>query len=207
MNCDQAFDALTCRGASENEALANHLEACPRCRDMADVLSPALELFAPAALEEPAASAGETVEPSVSRSAASPTPEAADWIDSAPWRSNVQSARRARRDGLKIFGAVALVTLLSVGFASLGRDGSSGFLSSVSAAECIRESSEPIAAEKAVAACVSCHLQLTESQLAEPAQVKAEAAILKCVDCHMATGSEMQLASAKIACLFRPHGG
>lgn len=207
MNCDQAFDALTSRGASENEALASHLASCPRCRDMADVLSPALELFAPATLEEQSAASGETVEPAVSRSSSTSAPESGDWIDQAPWRSNVQSARHARRDGLKIVGAVALVALLTVGFASIGRDGSSGFLSSVAAAECIRDSTEAIPAEKAVAACVSCHLQLTESQLTEPAQVKAEAAILKCVDCHMASDSDLQLASTKIACLFRPHGG
>ena len=206
MNCDQAFDALTSRAASENEALSSHLDACPRCRDMADVLSPALELFAPATLEEMSAASGESGEPAVSRSS-SVAPESADWIDQAPWRSNVQSARHARRDGLKIVGTVALVALLTVGFASIGRDGSSGFLSSVSAAECIRDSTESIPAEKAVAACVSCHLQLTECQLTEPAQVKAEAAILKCVDCHMATDSDLQLASTKIACLFRPHGG
>lgn len=207
MNCDQAFDALTSHEASENEALAGHLDSCPRCRDMADVLSPALELFAPATLEEQSAASGEAVEPAMSRSPSASAPESADWIDQAPWRSSVRSARHTRRDGLKIVGAIALVALLTVGFASIGRDGSSGFLSSVSAAECIRDSADPIPAEKAVAACVSCHLQLTESQLSEPAQVKAEAAILKCVDCHMAAGSDLKLASAKMACLFRPHGG
>lgn len=207
MNCDQAFDALTSREASQNGTLADHLETCPRCCDMADVLSPALELFAPATLEEQATDSGKTNSSSIHRSTV-PGSENADWVDTAPWRNSVQSARRARRDGLKIVGAVALVALLTVGFASLGRDGSqSGLLSPLAAAECIRKSPDPMTPETAVAACVSCHLQLADSQRDAPAQVNAKAAILKCVDCHMADDSDVRLASAKMECLFRPTGG
>lgn len=204
MNCDQAFDALTSCGASRNDALALHLNVCPRCRDMADILSPALELLAPASLEDRPGLAGEVTEPTGHRPSGTDTD---DWIDTAPWRSHVQSARRTRRDGLKIVGAIALIAVFTIGFASLGREGSSpGFLSPLSAAECIRESTEPMAPENAVAACVSCHLQLTERQLAEPAQVKAETAILKCVDCHMAGNSDGKPATARLACLFHPQG-
>jgi hypothetical protein len=211
MNCDQAFDALTSRGASSNEALNQHLEACPRCRDMADVLSPALELFAPAAFEEAAATAGEFADSPALPTAGSPHVSGADWIDTAPWRNNVRSARRARRDGLKIVGAVVLVAVLTVAFAKIGRDTpQSGFVSPLAAAECIRESTEPMPSEQAVAACVSCHLQLTTKQLEQPARIKSQKTILSCVDCHMGGTDEptgVHLAWTEVACLFRSTGG
>lgn len=211
MNCDQAFDALTSRRASQDEVLIEHLSACPRCRDMADVLSPALELLAPAALEETTAASGEYADrfdrPTTGRESLSES----DWVDSAPWRHNVQSARRARRDGLKIVGSIALVALLTVAFASVGRETpSSGSLAPATAADCIRNSSEPMQPERAITACVSCHLQLTENRLAQSAVLKAEKTILSCVDCHMNRPAEspaVRMASAEIACLFRSTGG
>ena len=175
---------------------------------MAEALSPALELFTPTAGEEPPSLAGEPVESTLPHRTALSAPESADWIQSAPWRNHVQSAHRARRDGVKIVTAVTLVVALAVGFSSLGRDdASSGFVSSLVAADCIRDSSDRMTTDKAVSACVACHLQLTEGQLAEPAQATAEMIILKCVDCHMVEDSSVRLASVETACLFRPHGG
>ncbi len=46
MNCDEAFDALTDPAEHDNSALKWHLEFCPRCREMQEVLAPALALFA-----------------------------------------------------------------------------------------------------------------------------------------------------------------
>ena len=46
MNCDEAFDALTNPAERDNSALQWHLEFCPRCREMQEVLAPALALFA-----------------------------------------------------------------------------------------------------------------------------------------------------------------
>ena len=46
MNCDQAFDALTDNNLRDSNELTQHLDSCPRCRDMADMLDPALDLFA-----------------------------------------------------------------------------------------------------------------------------------------------------------------
>ena len=46
MNCDEAFDALTDPEQASNRALAWHLEFCPRCREMQNVLAPALGLLA-----------------------------------------------------------------------------------------------------------------------------------------------------------------
>ncbi|WLD13043.1 hypothetical protein [Planctellipticum variicoloris] len=42
MNCDQAFDAITDPTGAESAALRQHLARCPRCREMRETLSPAL---------------------------------------------------------------------------------------------------------------------------------------------------------------------
>jgi hypothetical protein len=49
MNCDEAFDCLTDPARRDGDELKWHLGHCPRCRQMKDVLSPALDLFAPPA--------------------------------------------------------------------------------------------------------------------------------------------------------------
>jgi hypothetical protein len=45
MNCDQAFDSLTDPLRRNSDELRQHLQACPRCRQMEETLQPALELF------------------------------------------------------------------------------------------------------------------------------------------------------------------
>ncbi|RPI89898.1 MAG: hypothetical protein EHM42_02235 [Planctomycetaceae bacterium] len=47
MNCDEAFELLTDAAAGSETDLARHLAACPRCRQMCEVLAPAIALFAP----------------------------------------------------------------------------------------------------------------------------------------------------------------
>ena len=46
MNCDEAFEALTDPTEPNHSALKWHLEFCPRCREMQQVLAPALAMFA-----------------------------------------------------------------------------------------------------------------------------------------------------------------
>jgi hypothetical protein len=45
MNCDDAFDALTDPASANAAALAAHLENCPRCRELKQVLEPALSML------------------------------------------------------------------------------------------------------------------------------------------------------------------
>jgi hypothetical protein len=45
MNCDHAFDLMTDPVLDDCAQLHAHLEACPRCRQMYETLSPALGLF------------------------------------------------------------------------------------------------------------------------------------------------------------------
>lgn len=42
MNCDQAFETMTSRDTELGHELEQHLSGCPRCREMAEVLSPVL---------------------------------------------------------------------------------------------------------------------------------------------------------------------
>lgn len=53
MKCDTAFDLMTDPAGCASAALAQHLETCPRCRQMRDVLQPVLTFLAPSE-EEPA---------------------------------------------------------------------------------------------------------------------------------------------------------
>lgn len=47
MNCDEAFDRITDPERCRSAELDWHLEMCPRCRQMREVLAPALDLLAP----------------------------------------------------------------------------------------------------------------------------------------------------------------
>jgi Fur family ferric uptake transcriptional regulator len=55
MNCDEVFEHLTryTPGESGNGQLARHLAGCNRCRELADLLGPPVELFADAAEDVP----------------------------------------------------------------------------------------------------------------------------------------------------------
>lgn len=43
MNCDTAFDLITDRHGRQSAVLQEHLETCPRCRQMLETLAPALD--------------------------------------------------------------------------------------------------------------------------------------------------------------------
>ncbi|MCE9526607.1 MAG: hypothetical protein K8R36_11190 [Planctomycetales bacterium] len=47
LDCDAVFDALTrgCDAAREDEALREHLECCPECRELANAMEPAVVVF------------------------------------------------------------------------------------------------------------------------------------------------------------------
>jgi len=54
MNCDEAFDAITDADGRNTDQFRWHLDRCPRCRQMQQVLEPALALFDSAADQGPA---------------------------------------------------------------------------------------------------------------------------------------------------------
>jgi hypothetical protein len=57
MNCDDAFDALTDPVCADTAELAEHLLKCPRCRELKQVLEPALSLLCGDLPAEPAMAA------------------------------------------------------------------------------------------------------------------------------------------------------
>ncbi len=53
MNCDQAFDVMTSSRGAHDVDLLNHMDRCPRCREMHQTLEPALGMFRADALLGP----------------------------------------------------------------------------------------------------------------------------------------------------------
>jgi hypothetical protein len=65
MNCDTAFELMTDPGAHTSLELERHLAGCPRCRQMQEMLSPALSWMSEARESAPAASGGAERSPPV----------------------------------------------------------------------------------------------------------------------------------------------
>ncbi|MCH8830028.1 MAG: hypothetical protein IID45_10675, partial [Planctomycetes bacterium] len=98
MNCDQAFEWITEPSRRNQPALQQHLRHCRRCRQMQEVLAPALELLTPAADEiipgfEPAAMH--------SGFESQPPPHAIPFLSPASVRVAEQSARTLARTEVK----------------------------------------------------------------------------------------------------------
>lgn len=118
MTCDDAFDALTDPLRSEDADLKQHLTGCPRCRQMQDVLQPALALFGSPTEELPfdTGPAGSFVNSESVADAESASRELR--------RRASQSARRRRRfEGSPWLGtvvaAVLFVSLTGLGLATI----------------------------------------------------------------------------------------
>ena len=185
MNCDQAFDALTSADGLRSAELQGHLDACPRCRDMAVTLAPALELFGAGRHDDMRDTHG--------------------WEHPAAPITAVQAARAAAQrwtqhgrrhgsrswlvEGLKIGGAgvvaAALVMVLTGGPAS------ESVSPSTAAASCQWIDRGSVAQTRPSAAvlsmaCMNCHLQSASPAVtAAPAISKSHpATTLACVACH-----------------------
>ena len=132
MNCDEAFDALTRPHSQSDSALKWHLEMCPRCREMQDVLAPALAMFS----EESERTTAEISEPRSSRRLDAAfwegdenPPKAAPFLTPEAVRVAEQTAnalRPSRRQPGRIpprllaVGAVCLLAACGVFFAMRG---------------------------------------------------------------------------------------
>ncbi|MFN0056307.1 MAG: hypothetical protein ACKV0T_29525 [Planctomycetales bacterium] len=94
MNCDVAFELMTDVHGCDNQLLRMHLESCPRCRQMQETLSPALEW-----LVERAAHPGES-RPEVERvpwNLAASGPLTAEAVEVARDSARVLSGQRGLR--------------------------------------------------------------------------------------------------------------
>lgn len=114
MNCDDAFEALTDPQPTDRRALAAHLESCPRCRQMRETLSPALEWLSS---DDDSAggghwSSGGTVTPLLTAQALRIAEQAAKQLPRQPGTA-------AR---LRTLGAMAAVALIGVAVGAFGID-------------------------------------------------------------------------------------
>jgi hypothetical protein len=112
MNCDRAFDLMTSPDGLNDPALARHLDVCPRCRQMQETLSPALEWFATDGGGDWATSShsGSTATPLLSLQAVRVAEAAARDL----------SGRRSMRDWRRALSIAAmLIAGVAVGVASI----------------------------------------------------------------------------------------
>lgn len=170
MTCDDAFDAMTDPQFPNPAALDQHLEGCPRCRQMREVLQPALALLAPADLVEERFDAGRKSPPApfLTEELIAETERAANGLKrraqpSVPAAGPGRSAS-ARRSGTILLAALCALCALPF-FASMKWAAS---VAPANAATCLwkdhnaaaSESEEraPATSRQVVLTCMACHL-------------------------------------------------
>ena len=209
MNCDEAFDALTDPTQAQSPELESHLAACARCRQMQQILEPAIGLFDSATTHAIAPADERSKQPVISAEAIQLAERTARELSE---RRTVQpaprpeSARRFPRTAIALLGAAA-----ALGFAAfLG-------LSMSSAQECLwqqhaRGDAGNVTAARAVQSCVACHMHdgaraartMDELPAAPagricfwqvPRQPHSESpvrvTVVSCVACHVSEPAEM----------------
>ena len=172
MTCDDAFEALTGPtgfGAADVEA---HLRACARCREMSEVLAPALALFAgdapvePACFDDRPVAAAAATERTGGVLLSTAAVRAAD--DAA--RDLAAHSRRRRNVALPGVLRIAAVFLLGIatafGIAGLRSDGNPAVTESQNEGACLwvstdTRSADKVDAEHVILSCVACHLPAT----------------------------------------------
>ncbi len=118
MNCDQAFEVMTEPGTVRDEALEAHLQQCPRCRDMAEILEPALrfvtgqgdDAWPNSAWEPPPAAHSQPATPFLSQQAVRAAEEAAAALTSRKPRKT--SDRRGRWLAVGLLAPLILAAIL-----------------------------------------------------------------------------------------------
>lgn len=231
MNCDQAFDALTDNKLRGSNKLIQHLDSCPRCRDMADMLDPALDLFTDV-LE--ASGEFETATPlenfgnefsdnAESASTAEQAPSTRPRTASRPWLQTSQRRAASQRDGLRVAAFLMLIAVTMAAMVNVERAGRNDAVAISLPADCQRSATTESSADNVVAGCVACHLKAESLAELQPTQrTHARQLVQRCVSCHLdmttdqyvadlssdATGELKSAPSFQLAsCLFGRNGG
>lgn len=191
MNCDQAFESLTDPARRSRADLTEHLAACPRCRDMADALEPALDLFHDTLPAEHVHGGGQSADLSLqapSDAHQHPAPAAvlqnAAWPE-APWRTESSQSRHLRR--LTWPAAVGMASLLSLLAAILWLQlADDRFLAGTAVRQdCVRTTAPDAPPSAVVSGCVACHtLDKTISLIAADRHAQVRTTLARCVACH-----------------------
>ncbi len=205
MNCDRAFDLITSPADRADSELQRHLQGCPRCRDLAEMLEPALHLLDDS---RPSAAYGSENDASCwssdfqeneydskpkgsSRRSRYDTPEYWQAVEA-------QQRRRGYQEGLKVAAILLLVAVFSAGIAHIGRDTSTPLaqVAAISTESCLRRDTDGRQSAPVLAACVACHLDEQENaKLAEDSHVRVRQLVQRCVTCHL----EMKQSPTEVA--------
>jgi hypothetical protein len=162
MNCDQAFELMTDPVGTTSLALNRHLERCPRCRQMQQTLSPALDwMLATSHAPVEAAGASHGASPFLSAQAVLVAEEAA--------RSLPKRRHGAGSDALRRAVVIAAVAVLGVLFGAMSQEPAAP--------------QTPALPAGALAACLWDQPQL-RAQLADGS---ARGVVVSCVVCHVPT--------------------
>jgi hypothetical protein len=185
LTCDQTFDCLTDPIHRHNESVEQHLDACPRCRDMADALEPALDLFGEVNEVEtwqlPMASGEYELEeqPRVDRAPAGAAPR--------PWARGYKRSTRLHNDGLTIAVFLVLISTMAAALVNVGRDDESAAAVAIQLPpNCQRTEPTKSDADNVIAGCVACHLKMAALADMEPMHRQhAQTLVNRCVECHL----------------------
>lgn len=210
MNCDQAFDALTDTKLRDSIHLTQHLDQCPRCRDMADMLDPALDLFGDVVEAD-----GEWESSSLTDSAlenhtsSSEQPRSTDGqqrahtrsvIPSRPWLNQSRHRTTVQQDGLRVAAFLTVIAVMMAAMVNVGRDSSSDSVAISLPESCQRNESTGSTADNVVAGCVACHLKVESLSSLQPMQKsRATQLVQQCVNCHLEMTTDHYLAELTTA--------
>lgn len=205
MNCDQAFDCLTNPHQRESDALQRHLNACPRCRDLADALEPALTLFDDASTSFDAYST-QSEFGCEDDCGCSSQPKANRSNSASGWRSfdrevTSQDQRHRQREGAKVAIVLLLIGAFTAAIAHVGRESPAPLsrVAEIDTDACLRQHIDAHADSAPIlAACLACHLDSTESlKVSFDARDRVHRIVKNCVVCHLEMSTRQELAASE----------
>lgn len=206
MNCELAFDCLTDPARRDSADLAEHLAHCPRCRDMAEALEPAIDLLSEVSAPESAsadavsfAGAGGSAEPEVNsleprrqvsplngRLTAPVRPSNEPTWPNAPWHTESQRRLQRRLVTWQILAGIAGLTCVLTAVTQLRQSDQQALAALSTSTECQRAEPTEASASTVVAGCVACHtLEESLQLIANSKRNQVQTTLTRCVACHV----------------------
>lgn len=189
MNCDEAFDHMTDTNLRHRPALKQHVERCPRCRQMQETLQPALALFSrdaegddvvssyPNSIHTSSGNYSNTSFPDSVWSQEFLSPEAVEAAEHAAMRlatgSSVRSPRFWQFSACALRYAAVLVVGAVIGWGVWTPHGPAADL--------------PSGAASPVAGAAACTRNPEHSTKASQQRRDSKSVVLSCVACHLAS--------------------
>lgn len=211
MNCDEAFDRLTEASGASDDSLQTHLAECPRCRDMAELLRPALDLIQSPDGDGPGFGILRDDDDHSRHSPANRNASASDESSvfrttPRPWQAG---GRRyaPRADRLRLLTFLLLVGMLTAAIAGISRDqqSQSPQLAITLPPDCQRNEKPSRPADTVIAGCVACHVKSIAGSSPESARITAASPwVQRCVACHLGQDHRGDpVLTATRTCLFQ----